>query len=55
MAQGTPKDNKNDARTQRALRSAARWLRRRGKSREHRETRQAYNEAAALILNRARR
>lgn len=42
-------------RTEKALASAARWLKRRGARREKRETRQAYNDAASLIVNRLRR
>jgi len=42
-------------RTDKALISAARWLRRRGGRREKRETRKAYDEAATLILNRLNR
>lgn len=38
-----------------ALRSAASWLRRRGERREKRETQRAYDEAATVILNRLHR
>jgi hypothetical protein len=39
----------DSARRGRALQSAARWLQRRGKQREQKETQVAYREAAALI------
>ena len=42
-----------DERTERALRSAARWLKRRGAKRESRETKRAYATAASIIMNRA--
>lgn len=42
-------------RTDKALESAARWLRRRGLRREKRATRQAYTDAAAVITSRLRR
>lgn len=40
---------RSDERTARALKSAARWLQRRGKSRAGRDTKHAYTEAAAAI------
>lgn len=42
-------------RVNRALASASRWLKRRGKARESRATRRAYDEAASVIMNRVRR
>jgi hypothetical protein len=40
---------------EKALTSAARWLKRRGARREKTETRHAYNDAATMIMNRIRR
>lgn len=42
-------------RIDRAIDSAARWLRRRGAQRDSREIRRAYEEAATTIVNRMRR
>lgn len=47
--------NDDAARTDKALESAARWLKRRGARREKRESRVAYTEAASIILNRLHR
>lgn len=43
-----------EARERRALNSAARWLRRRGKARENTETKRAYSTAARHILDLAK-
>jgi hypothetical protein len=54
---GTERSTSNDdgARIDKALESAARWLKRRGARREKRATRQAYTEAASVIMNRLHR